>query len=304
MELVAHRIELPKWGTKLYIHLITDVHREAAGCDATAFRRDIRKIREANERKDGKQIHYWIGGGDWNNGIGTPDKRFDGTAVSTQFQKYLTTNLHMAVCRQLVREASPIKEWCLGYGRGNHEDGVIKYNQFDPADYVARSLDTNYLGYSAGIRITIGIEGTNQHRDTIFIYWHHGYGASRSKGGKKNMLYNLRDQLVADVYMTGHVHEPEAFEGTRMHLTVKGQLRQVARNILFINGGTYQKNYMPEGGVGQVAGEYNEGHQVEVDYAEKKAYTPSVIGHYGFSFQFFKERQGEFSVPDEIIPFG
>lgn len=284
MESVAYRIVLPTPTTRLYCHLLTDVHREAVGCDHRKFREDIEKIREANAngfKNPKEEMHFWIGGGDWNNGIGPKDKRFDATAVSGPFKQFVGNNLHKKVADTLIKEATPIAPWCWGYGRGNHEDGVIRYNDFDPADYVAQSLGVNYLGYSAGIRLTIGIEGQSQSK-TLILYWHHGFGAARSKGGKMNMLYALRDKLNADVYMTGHIHEPLGFPSVRMDLSRRGKLQLIARPIIFVNGGTYQKvqsNQSQEPG-------YNEDHVVEVDYSEKAAYDPAVIGHFGWSFQF------------------
>jgi len=290
MELVDHHIELPTAQTKLVIHLITDVHREAVGCDSRKFKRDIARIEHANSTPSlrQKELHYWFGGGDFNNGIGPKDRRFDAMAVSHQFRKH--DNLHMEVAGQLVKELTPIRDYCLGYGRGNHEDGVIKYCSFDPAAYVAEKLNVNYIGYSAGIRLVIGIKGV-RHKKTIIVYWHHGFGASRSKGGKLNMLYALRDKLEADVYMTGHIHEPLAFPAVRLGLSTRGKLRQVVRPLLFVNGGTYQKHHTTDGKA-QTPMEYNEDHEIKVDYAEKAAYDPAVIGHQGWQFEFQSLRNG------------
>jgi hypothetical protein len=306
MELVAHRIILPNTASKLFIHLITDVHREATGCDDHKFRADIKKIYDANQRiSETNETHYWIGGGDWNNGITAKDKRFDATAVSDKFRKYVGNNLHKKVADTLIREVESIAPWCLGYGRGNHEDGVIKWNDFDPADAVAQGLNVNYLGYSAGIRLTIGTEINSKQSTTLILLWHHGFGAARSKASKMNMLLKLGSLLLADVYMTGHVHEPIGFPGIRMELSRTGFLRQIARPIIYVNGGTYQRAYQPTSQQEQKAGEYNIDHDIEVDYAEKAAYEPAVIGHFGWSFEWKRTggRKGSWDYELKAIDF-
>jgi hypothetical protein len=286
MELIAHEITLPTLSTPLYLHNITDVHREAAGCDKRKFLADIATIAKANEQPEERGLHYWIGGGDWNNGIGAKDRRWDAVAVSPEFKHFVGLGLHQAVAMRLVEEAKPIAPWCLGCGRGNHEDGVIRFNDYDPALDVARGLDVNYMGYSAGIRLTIRAKGQT-HSTTLIVYWHHGHGAARTKGAKVNMLHGLRDKLDADVFFTGHLHEAVAFTGVRMSLTRRGVLRQVARPRVYVNGGTYLKGYHVC--KAQAAGGYNAGHGVLVDYSEKAAYDPAVIGHWGCMFRLKKE---------------
>jgi len=287
MELVEHEITLPNAQTKLFCHLLTDVHYEASGSDRKKFLRDVARIKELNEA-DNNELHYWIGGGDWANGISAKDKRFDAACVANPFKKYVGNDLHTAVAETLVDVSLPIQPWCWGYGRGNHEDEVIKHCDFDPARIVAKGLNVNYLGYSAAIRLRIKCQA---HVYTLLLYWHHGFGASRAKGGKLNMLYSLRDKVSnADVFMTGHVHEPITFPSVRMEVPSTGKLRQKARQIIFVNGGTYQKSYQPDGV--QKTGGFNKGHDVLADYSEKRAYDPAVIGHMGWSFEVRRPSKG------------
>lgn len=296
MELVDRRVELPTRASSLYIHNITDVHRDAAGCDVRRFLADVEQIRRLNA--EGPDLHLWIGGGDWNNGIAAKDKRFDATSVRWEFQRYLSNNLHKKVAERIVKEVAPIAPYCIGYGRGNHEDTVIQYADFDPADYVAERLDVPYLGYNAGIRLRIGTPGSSA-VDTLLLYWHHGFGGGRSKAGKINMLLKLAEVLAGmDVYLTGHVHEAIGLPQAEMTLSRKGALRQKAHKVLYINGGTYQRAYKPEDLTPQTSGHYDAERCVTVDYAEKKAYPPSLIGHYAFRYTPDSRNRGNFAIQE------
>ncbi len=176
MELVSHDIVLPTENTRLYFHFIGDVHYEAVGADIARFRRDIARIKRANDEDNG-EIHYWFGIGDINNGISTKDRRFDATAVSDYYKQFLGNDLHRQVSKAIARDLEPIAAYCLGYLRGNHEDAVIKYTEYDPAADITERLNVNYLGYSAGIRLRIKIEGQKQ-TTVLTGYIHHGTGAS------------------------------------------------------------------------------------------------------------------------------
>lgn len=271
MELLDYPIEM-RAGDRLYLHCFSDIHREALGCDAKALRSDISKLRVACERGE---IHRWIGGGDWLNCVNPKDKRFDAAAVHPEFRDFIGDDLMGAVTAKLVGEFDPIKQYCIGVGAGNHELAAAKYNEYNAAKDIARRLDVPYLGYSTLIRIRM----KDEHRTVnLFVYWHHGTGASATTAGKVKAALKLQDVVKADIYFSGHTHEQFEVPRVRLEGASRGALRLIARPQLFINAGTYLKTYLSDT-VAQKAGAFNENAVPRPDYSEVKMYQPSVIGH-------------------------
>jgi len=283
VELLDFPVKLRNSLAKVYIHCFSDIHRSASGCDHAKLRSDINKLKHLNETTT--DLHYWFGGGDWCNAIGPKDKRHDAAAIAPGFRDYIGDDLFGYEASVLSSEFRCIREWGIGVGMGNHEASVAKYNEFNPAKRIAESLDLPYLGYSALVRFRMYLP--RRGASTALMYWHHGAGAARSAGGKLNMLMRMRDVVLADVYVVGHVHEIIDVPKIRMTATRKGKLMLEARPVLFVNSGTYQKGYATDTEP-QEAGKYNHrdpGDEVRPDYAEKAAYEPSVIGHNGFSMR-------------------
>ena len=277
MELLDFPIQLRKTTEPVFIHVFSDIHRAAAGCDIAQLRSDINRLKHSVEKK-GEQ-HYWLGGGDWINGIGPKDKRLDSAAIAPAFQKFVGDDLFGAEAHSIASEFRKIRDYGIGIGTGNHEDAVARHGEFNPSKRIAAALELPYLGYSAVIRFCIR-KGTRSLGSCI-AYWHHGKGAAASKGGKVNMLFGMRDVIEADVYIVGHVHEPIDFPESRLSVPHAGKMRLKERDLVFINSGTYLKAYETVGAA-QKPFTYDEERQVRSDYAEKKAYRPSVIGHNGW----------------------
>ncbi len=286
MELLDFPINLAKETEWVYIHLFTDIHRAASGCDAKKLRSDIAQLKYAVEKKGEK--HYWIGGGDWANSIGVKDRRHDAGAISPEFREYIGDHMFAMETAVLVKEFESIRDYGIGIGMGNHEDAIAKAGEYNPAKAIAERLNLPFLGYSAVMRFNLKPPSPGG-RSIAMAYWHHGIGAARAKGGKVNMLYNMRDVIDADIYMVGHVHELIDFPEMRLCASRTGKLRLYERNMLFINGGTYQRSY-PVSVKAQKALEYNHKDVIRPDYGEKKGYRPSIVGHNGWKMRRCQKR--------------
>jgi hypothetical protein len=237
MELLDYPIDLESLSEKINIHLFGDIHRAALGCDAKQLRSDVNQIKVGNEKGE---RHLWVGMGDWCNSIGPKDKRHDSAAVAPEFVEYMGDDLFRVEASALASEFKPIAQYGIGMITGNHEDGIARRSEYNPARDIAERLDIPYLGYSAIIRFRLR---HGNHTECVIFHLHHGTGASRTKGGKMNMLYNMRDVVQADIYAVGHVHEVLDFPEVRMTVTRAGKLRLVQKPLLFINCGTYLKAY-------------------------------------------------------------
>lgn len=279
MELLDVPIVLPESNRKATIHVFSDIHRAAAGCDAKKLRSDINVLKHAVEERG--ELHRWIGGGDWSNAIGPKDRRFDQSAVAPEFRQYIGDDLFGVEARVLAEEFRPIRDYGIGIGMGNHEDKIAGQGEFNPAVDIAERLNLPFLGYNAIIRLRVTVKG-KKHSITCVLYWHHGRGSGRTSGGKLKMLQDMTAVVDADVYVVGHTHEIVDAPGVVLSVNRRGKLRLVAREQLFLNSGTYLKTYN-ERKRPQQAGQYNEGAVAATDYGEKAAYKPTVIGHNGFT---------------------
>ena len=241
MELLDYPIQLRAITDKVFIHIFGDIHRAARGCDVHQLHSDINQVKHANDRKNGEH-HYWIGLGDWMNAISGKDKRHDSTAISEQFQPYQGRDLFGAEAAALVGDFQKIADRGIGIMGGNHESSISKYHETDHAATIARRLDLPHLGYSCLVRFRlIHDSGKTKRGATVVAYFHHGYGAARTKGAKVNKLYSFRDNAEADVYVCGHDHELSDFPDSRLSIPRRGKLRLVEKQRLFVNGGTYLK---------------------------------------------------------------
>jgi hypothetical protein len=286
VELLDFPIVLSSYKEKVYVHLFTDIHRASSGCDVRRLKSDINRLKKSHEKAG--ESHWWIGGGDWANAIGPKDRRHDSAAIAPSFRRHIGSNLFGEEARALVADFRHIRDNCIGVGMGNHEDSIARHGEFNPATYIAEQLDVPFLGYSALVRMRLTYKA---HTENIVIYWHHGRGAARTKGSKVKMLWGLRDQVEADVYLTGHVHELIDFPDVKLHVPRTGEMRLLRSDRLFVNGGTYQKALIAESKP-QSPGAYDDTRDVRPDYAEKAGLRPSVIGHNGFRVQLSKTRVG------------
>lgn len=276
MELLPYRIELDGFAEPVWLHHFCDIHRASSGCDVRQLHSDISKLKHAVEKGE---KHLWIGGGDWANAINPKDKRYDAAAVAEAFRHHQGGTLFNEEVAALCADFRPIRDYGIGIGMGNHEASIAKYHEFNPARAVAEQLDLPYLGYSACIRLTIGAKKTSSSTNVI-IYWHHGHGASTTKGGKLNML--VKKQTVvrnADIYLVGHLHDPVSCDDVVMEVSTSGSMKLKTRPIVSVMGRSYQKSHVTT--KPQKPNQFNREHIVTTDYAEMHALQPGPIGHNG-----------------------
>lgn len=271
-------IRTKSWKDPIHVHVFSDIHRAAEGCDARKLRSDIASLKA---RVEAGECHRWLGGGDWSNAIGPKDKRFDVSAVGKEFQSSAGDDLFGTEVRKLAEEFAPIREWGIGVAEGNHESTIARGGDFNPTIAVASRLNLPYLGYSALIRFRLSSNDDKDHTASVLFYWHHGYGAGRAKGSKMNMLYRLHEIIDADVYGCGHTHETMDFPAVKLSATRRGALRLQKRDVLYFNSGTYLKTF-PTDVKPQTKQAFDEKRSLRPDYGERAGYAPTPIGHSGF----------------------
>ena len=208
---------------------------------------------------------YWIGMGDYIEGINIEDKRFDEQSVDPT---YVIKDLGQLVTIQtedIISFLTPIKDRCLGLLTGNHEETIRqRYHRMVTYD-IAKALGCldSYVGYDGFIRLDFErqTEAYKSSSTVIVIYTSHGYGAARRSGAKVNKLEEVGRCFDADIIILAHEHKKViAPPMIRLGLDDRGNLIQ--RKQIGIMSGSFVRGYVENA----------------TTYVEKKMYPPTDIG--------------------------
>jgi len=255
------KIKIP-YKSSEWIKLIPlgDIHLGNSSVDLVKLKAIVKYIQE-------KKNTYWIGMGDYVEAINYSDPRFDPSTVDI---KGLTLkNLDKLVqlqIKELVEVLEPIKEKCIGLLRGNHEEVIRKFNQYDVIYEIAKDLDLDrslLLYDTAIVRMLFerkAVLGKSCHSKQIDILVSHGNAGGRTYGYKSNRLSELAKWFIADVYLLAHSHTKQAQSSTQIYFDRSGN-QQKKKTISAITG-CFLKSY-------------------DVDknsYAEKMCLPPTDIG--------------------------
>lgn len=109
--------------------------------------------------------------------------------------------------KEAKRMLLPIKDRILGMNGGNHESRTKKEAGLDVTEEIADSLGVPYNEDENFFRVSVGRTPKNS-KDKIHytIYTTHGSGGGKKSGGSLNNVEDLSKNILADVYIMGHVH--------------------------------------------------------------------------------------------------
>jgi len=237
---------------------LADLHIGSASVDYDLLQRDINYIAATPNC-------YAILAGDCAQFIGHLDKRFDARAMTEEALRNIG-NLWVWQCQKVAEFLKPIKDKIIASVPGNHEQkGGGGNMDVHRQIWAELGKDMRYCLTAMGsVRFQIYRSSCKAAFNCDFLI-HHGRGAARTEGAKKNVLVSLLNDFPHwDVYFTGHSHtkdiyEPEEFRPNRDH-TDSVLIRRVG-----VRSGTYEKAY-------------EIGHTT---YAERQAYRPHSLGALG-----------------------
>lgn len=89
----------------------------------------------------------------------------------------------------------------IGIHEGNHEFRIHQSVSIDPMEWLARWLNVPYLGWQAFTEIRVG-------EQSYLIHSFHGKSSAQTAGGLLNAAQKIMHQVEADIYLSGHVHDP------------------------------------------------------------------------------------------------
>lgn len=203
MEIISKRINLPKRTASINVYFIGDIHEGNINVDHKALKKAVDIIK--NDRRG-----YWVGMGDYIDGIVTTDKRFDPTEVDKAYLVHDLSDLPRKQADTLLEYLSPIKNKCIGLVMGNHEEKYIKHNAFDVYGYIAEKLDAPKINYVGDLIIFLTSNG--KAIGSFSIALNHGTGTSgTTPGAKINTVARTFQNRQADLCVMGHIHKLFSF---------------------------------------------------------------------------------------------
>jgi hypothetical protein len=259
-----------KYGSRsdvLSIWAIGDIHYGSPGCDLKRVKRDLDRIKNDSHA-------FWVGLGDYADYISPRDKRFAADALTDE-AKLNIGRLGKYYAEKIQELFEPIKSKCLGLLYGNHEEKYnVVNNQEDSHAWLCEELEVPNFKYSAifdlsFIRTTCrapmllnGInQGEGKHSKTYRVYCHHGAGGGATPAGKLNSLIKLMNNVEADIYFMGHVHDQKGQRLVRISAD-QACTQLTEKQTIGLITGSYLKTYV----------------QGSSGYGEMKAYQPTTLG--------------------------
>lgn len=237
-----------------------DFHYGNPGCDVNRVKKDFKRIKD-------DPYAFWVGLGDYADYISPRDKRFVAESL-TEEARINIGRLGKYYMEKVVEIFEPVKDKCLGLLYGNHEE---KYNRSncseDAHSWMCEELGVPNLKYSALYDVVFVRTScrkpelhmhlpkmANDHRESFRFYCHHGAGGGSSPSGKLNSLIKMMNNVDADIYMMGHVHDQK---GQRLVTICADEactsLKE--RQRIGVITGSYLKTYTQgNSGYGEIAG--------------------------------------------------
>lgn len=226
-------ITVAKAGSVVKVALFSDTHVDNPECDIEKLKADM-----AFCKKEGR---YMIFDGDTIDGILLGDRKRAAAHLITNTDNQLNIKL-----QQLYELFKPFQEYILFFGRGNHEESILKYNGLDVLEMLTTMLNMGqehkilYGNYANFLRFTFKEAGKNRREYHYDIFAHHGAGGSAP--ATKGMLDfgALTKAVNADLIWIGHKHNALVdFSAPVMHIDRNGDV--VFKNRQCIETPSYQK---------------------------------------------------------------
>lgn len=248
---------------------LADLHIGSSSVDYELLQRDINYIAKTPNC-------YAILAGDCAQFIGHLDKRFDAKALTEEALASLG-NLWIWQCKKVAEYLAPIKHKILASVPGNHEQkGGGGNMDVHRQIWSELGLDMRYCLTAMGsVRLRVFRKGSAKHLNCDVLI-HHGRGAARTEGAKKNVLVSLLSDFPHwDVYFTGHSHTKDIYEPEEFRPNIDHTDSVLVRRV-GVRSGTYEKAY-------------EAGHTT---YAERQAYRPHSLGALGVKIRRRAGRDG------------
>lgn len=215
--------------------LISDVHFDSPHCDRKLLTKHLDQAKA-----------YGAGVicvGDWFDAMGgKKDKRSNKSTARDEDKR---DNYFDLLVDHSVEYLTPYADNLVMFGDGNHETAILKHNETDLLERMARQLRCQHMGYSGFLRVRFEGSGKSR-RVALWAHYHHGWGG----GGPvtKAMIGNNRKaaSIWADVFIGGHIHTAGYDENEIVVPMDSGRVGFKTQYHITIPG--YKQEYTPYGG--------------------------------------------------------
>lgn len=220
-----------KAGQVIKLALFSDIHFDSPDCDRETLKKHLDYC-----LKDGR---YILINGDFFDMIILGDRKRATPHHITNTDNQLNVKLNEA-----YEFLKPYQNNILFFGRGNHEESVMKYNGLDVLEMLTTMLNMGsehkilYGNYTNFLRFTFKEKNRNEYN--YDIYAHHGCGGSAP--ATKGMLDfgALAKGINADLIWLGHKHNSLVdYSAPVMHIDRNGDI--ILKNRQCIETPSYQK---------------------------------------------------------------
>jgi UDP-2,3-diacylglucosamine pyrophosphatase LpxH len=234
----VHEIKLEGYNAR--IAMLSDIHWDNPKCDWDLLKKHLDYCVSEN-------IPVMINGDFFCLMQGKGDKRGNKSDIRPEHNnaKYLDSIVETA-----VEWWSPYAHIMTVVGYGNHETGIIKYQE---TDILQRFVDLlNYKnksnvytgGYGGWFIVKINIHGGSKYCTKI-KYFHGSGGGGVVTKGALNLTRALELYEGFDVFTMGHIHENSCRNDVRdtVDYSVRGGYKNSLKDIHLMLTGTYKEEY-------------------------------------------------------------
>ena len=227
MEFHRLTIDLPNKNSSIFIEPLGDIHIGNKGVNYEKLQERIDAIRKDPLRRT-------IIMGDCIDNIqayanGAADKRW-GSGIPNSLDERFQEPVEQV--DEFVRMMLPIKDKILGIMAGNHEYKTISRKAFEKD--MVKPLETKYLGAKCMVHITTKYK--NMEVGDVEIYAMHGSYAGQQVGGGINQLILSSADVLADIYLMGHVHDKMVYPVDCIYHKIKDNTAGKKTRIFALTG--------------------------------------------------------------------
>ncbi len=233
-----HEIQVK--GCKAKIAMLSDIHWDNPKCDWNLLKRDLDYCVSEN-------IPIMINGDFFCLMQGKGDRRENKSDIRPEHNnaKYLDSVVETA-----VEWWSPYAHLIIVIGYGNHETGVIKWQETDLlqrfVDLLNYKNKTNVYagGYGGWVVVSSNTNGSSTYSTRIKYYHGSGGGGIVTKGAL-NLTRVLEMYEGFDVFTMGHIHENSCRNDVRdaIDYSHRGGYKNSLKDIHLMLTGTYKEEY-------------------------------------------------------------
>jgi len=210
MKPLEYYFELNSRSDEIIIIPYGDVHKGKSNHNPELLRRLFRYVKENDNV-------YLVDLGDLSDNISFSDKRFSVNAIPDELLegspkeiKEKLGNIYMNGLQELKKIIAPVADKHIVSVYGNHESKVKRIHHINLHSMLCDDLDIQNGGLACIVNLVFRMKGKNKASKVLRMYVKHRPkgGVGKTAGAKYNAITYGSQLVDADIYLTGHIHQP------------------------------------------------------------------------------------------------